>query len=123
MLDGRLRQAYLFSDEQYGFQPGRGGAEQDLPRVRRMYAEGKNKAVILDLKSAYQSVVRSKLMLRVDEKLPQGLAAQAQAMLSTNLLQTVGDDTKNVEEMCRGAQRIPLSPSLFNLYIDTLAER
>lgn len=53
----------------------------------------RRKVVILDLKSAYQGVLRDKLMEMSHVKADRTLANQIHVMLLTNVFYTVGDDT------------------------------
>ena len=122
-IDMRLRLEYTFEDAQCGFQPMR-STETALIRAHIAHRTNRKSAVILDLKSAYQTVIRAKLLERVESKLSRDLASMIALMLSDNTLKTVGDTSHRVGRIVRGVvQGSPLSPSLFNIYVDTLIER
>lgn len=77
----------------------------------------------MHLKSAYQSVLRDKLLTRLRTLVSGGLENQIEHLLAAKVVSAVGDNTGNHRTMGRGVtQGSPLSPSLFNVYIDTLIE-
>lgn len=56
--------------------------------------------------------------------LPQDLCAMIEAFLTPSWVSTVGDPHKKWHVVDRGVpQESPLSPSLYNLFIDELSER
>jgi len=77
---------------------------------------------VLDLKGAYPSVSRSRLMKALKKRLPKQLCSQISMFMGTDLLSAVGDNDSKVYEMRMGVpEGSPLSPSIFNIYMDTLA--
>ena len=78
----------------------------------------------LDLKQGYDVVERGKLQKLLDERLPQDLASMISALLTPLNISTVGDPTKLEAAIFRRVvQGSPLSPVLFQIYIDKLATR
>jgi len=121
-LDIILKRNTKFHPFQVGFRSKK-GCRNGLLRYQSYARKYKVKA-ILDLKGAYGSVQRSVVMKLVDERLPPNLAAQISAFMGTDTIQTIGDDTNKKREIRRGVpEGSPLSPSLFNLVMDTLAVR
>lgn len=85
---------------------------------------GHNKIAVLDLKGAYPSVHRAKLLQVVGKRLPATLLNMAGVLLLGDILQTVGDPYNCTEELSRGVPGgLPLCATIFNLYIDTLAHQ
>lgn len=73
----------------------------------------------LDLKQAYASVPRRYLIRRLRQVLPEYLVNMDETMVFRPIVETRGDITQTRREMVRGVS--PLSPSLFNIFIDPLA--
>ena len=83
---------------------------------------GKKWTAVLDLKSAYDTVRRGLLSERCAKVLPDHITAMISHTLQTLTVTTVGDDTKTETKIDRGVtQGGPASPTLFNIFIDTLA--
>ncbi len=75
---------------------------------------------ILDLKQAYPSIPKEKLLERCREELKPNLCDQLEHVLKPTSFQTVGDDSKAGGTFNRGVpQRSVASPSLYNVFIDS----
>lgn len=81
-----------------------------------------NHIAVLDLKCAYPSVPRAKLLQAISHRIPSKLLSMVSVLLRSGTITTVGDDKEKERKLARGVpEGSPLSPCLFNLYIDTLA--
>ena len=121
-LDKELRSVYRFNDLQLGFQPGK-STELGIVRVTEAIRQGKKYVAILDLKAAYDTVPRDKLIKIIQQRLPGNLAKMIGYMLQPNIFETVGDPTATIATGDRGVpQGSPLSPALYNVFMDTFAE-
>ena len=108
---------------QIGFQKHM-GTEMSLAQMHRASIQWQNWIAILDLKSAYDRVCRTTLMTRCDEALPEVLANMVSHIIQELVVHRVGDETGTTAKINRGVtQGGPASPTLFNIYIDTLASQ
>ena len=100
------------------------GTEMALAQMHSASNQRQNLIAILDLKSAYDRVCRATLMKRCDEALPEGLANMVLHIIQELEVHTVGDETGTTAKINRGVtQGGPASPTLFNIYIDTVASQ
>ena len=98
------------------------GTEIALAQMHIASNQRQNWIVILDLKSPYDQVCRTTLMKRCDEALPEGLANMVSHIIQELEVHTVGGETGTAAKINRGVtQGGPGDPTLFNIYIDTLA--
>lgn len=123
VLDARARKQYKFHASQCGFRGFR-SVETAILRVTRAITNGCRYLAVLDLRQAYASVPRGDLIEQIRTKLDANTANMIEAMLWRTLVSTVGDSDGIVREMERGVpEGSPLSPWLFNFFINPLAGR
>lgn len=121
IIDVRIRACYQFHRSQCGFRQHR-SVETAILRLMRAIEHGCQYVCVLDLRQAYASVPRGQLMERVEEVLPPDLASMIETLLAETQVLTIGDADGNWTEICRGVpEGSPMSPALFNLFIDPLA--
>ena len=83
---------------------------------------GQKWTAVLDLKSAYDTVRRDLLFERCAKAVQDRITAMISHTLQILTVTTVGDDTKTEAKIDRGVtQGGPASPTLLNIFIDTLA--
>ena len=106
---------------QMGFQ-AKLGTEMAIARTVHVMKGGQQWTAVPDLKSAYDTVRRDLLFERCANVLPDHITAMISHTLQTLTATTVGDDTKTEAKIDRGVtQGGPASSTLFNIFIDTLA--
>ena len=120
-IDILIREEYNFHRFQVGFRSTM-GTETAILRASRAIDEDYHYLACLDLKSAYDSVPRRKLMRRLQRLLSKNVCAMVTHTLQPTKIVTRGDNTQLQGQLELGVQQgSPTSPSLFNIYIDGLA--
>ena len=118
-----IRSQYRNHWTQLGFQEHT-GTETAIIRHVSNSAEGLKFSAVLDLKSAYNIVPRDKLMETVRKKLPERTAAMIALLLQPENISCKGDTGKSTAWVSSGVpQGCAASPTIFNLYMDTLPEK
>lgn len=120
-ISREIRKEYTFHDTQPGFQH-KTGTETAIVRHIATAKEMPYTA-ISDLKAAYDTIPRKTLMELLRKRLSNNLASAITLTLQYLTVCTREDDTNTTGRISEGLkQRSPLSPTMFNIYMDTLAE-
>lgn len=83
---------------------------------------GHTVAAVLDLKGAYPSLPRWRLLKALKERLAPNTASMITQILTPDTVSIVGDPTSKTTQLRVGVPEwSPVSPLLFNLSMDTLA--
>lgn len=116
-----IRKHYKFSPEQLGFQPETGTETAIVRHVAQ--SEQMPYTAVLDFKAAYDSVPRDNLMQTLTEQLPGNLTKAIAMTLQDLNVETIDDNTNKTATIQRGVtQGSPLSPTIFNVYMDPLVQ-
>jgi RNA-directed DNA polymerase len=112
-----------FSDNSYGFRPGR-SAKDALRRVERRLAEGQTWVVDVDITRYFDTIPHQKLMTEIEKKIADGRVLE---LIEKYLKQKVLEGTPSYEtvEGQGTPQGAVISPLLANIYlhpIDTVME-
>ena len=118
-----IREEYTFHPTQLGFRE-KAGTETALLRHVASNADGFKYTAILDLKGAYPSVSRDKLMEKVNARLSPRTAAMVALELQPETVLTKGDSTGTTATVTLGVpQGGSSSPPLFNVEMDSFCEK
>jgi RNA-directed DNA polymerase len=105
-----------FSDQSYGFRPGR-GCKDALREVDRLLKEGKHHVVEVDLRRFFDTLNHERLMTRLKERISdQSVQALIQGMLEQGVMEQ-GKEWRPEEGAPQGG---PISPLLANIYLNPL---
>ena len=122
-LDSEIKKTVDFSWCQSALRQNR-SIEQPLLRFQAATNAGHRHIAVLDIKGAYPSVQRGKLLDVLTTRLPTCLRNMVQVLLTTDRIMSIGDEYKRTYELDVGIpEGEPVSPTLFNLFIDTLFAR
>lgn len=122
-LDWKVKSITTFHHFQCGFRSHR-SIEQAILRFSAAKRMGHKYTAVLDLRGAYPSVPRSKLFAVIQQRVTPNTAAAISMFLGTDLISTCGDESGKVEQVRVGVpEGSPLSPTIFNLYIDVLTNK
>jgi len=105
-----------FSEESYGFRPGR-GCKDALRRVVRLLRAGHEWVVDADIKGYFETIPHDKLMERIKEKVADGRVLR---LLEIFLKQGIIEDMREWTPEEGTPQGAVISPLLSNIYLDAL---
>jgi len=108
-----------FAEHSYGFRPKR-GCKDALRRVQTLLKEGYNIVVDADIKSYFDTIPRTPLMERVEEKISDGRVLE---LIQSYLNQGVMEGLKYWTPEEGTPQGAVISPLLANIYLDPLDKR
>lgn len=117
----RVREAYNYSENQVEFQEGTGTETAIL----RHLSNGDNwgVTVVLDLKQAYKFIPLDRMLDETMARLDYNTTNMIKMALQPTKISKKQDTTGTVGRVALGvAQGYPLSPILFNIYMDNLEE-
>ena len=118
-----IRKEYKFHAAQLGFRE-EAGTETAVVRHVAASADGLLYTAVLDLKSAYPSVPRDKLMKIVRERLPKKTSAMIALELQPMSITTKGDESGTTGTVSIGVPTEGTSsPPLYKVFQDPLAEK
>jgi len=120
-IDRQSRRVAKFAASQCGFRPNH-GTDNALLRYTHARNLKQHNVAVLDIKGAFPSVPRDRLMNVIRKRLTPTLAKMISHFLKPTQVRTLGDPTGRTAKMYTGVpEGGSISPFLFNLYIDPLA--
>ena len=121
-IGAMIRTEYTFHPTQLGFRE-KAGTETALIRHAASTSKGFKYTAVLDLKGAYPSVPRDKLMEKVNSKLSPQTAAMIALELQPETITTKGDISGTTATVTLGVpQGGSSSPPLYNIEMDSFCE-
>ena len=119
----QIKKQTKFDQTQVGFLE-KTSTETAILRTANHFKHGRKYIAVLDLKSAYTEVPRDKLIEVISPRLTSNTTNMITLCLQPLLIQTKGDHSKKQGLQTRGVtQGSPLSPTLYNLYMDTYPQQ
>lgn len=115
----QIRKNVFFDKIQLGFTK-QASTENAIVRTTNHFKEKRNYVAVLDLKMAYNSVPRNKLIEEVRRRVPSNVSNMITFCLQPMKMMTKGDITNMIATQSRGVpQGSTLSPTLYNIFMDT----
>lgn len=115
---------YCFHPNQWGFQK-RMGTEQAIIHTQHMISQGQHTVAVLDLKKAYDTVPRTKLIDICENRLGSSITDMIRPLLAPMPVRTKGQSwaAAPASLRCGVPQGDCISPTLYNMFMDPLLEK